>query len=59
LNAPLGSIIDLSYDMILDDSGAAVDTIAAATVVLGKVYYLALDHGTSDLIVPVSLTTTV
>jgi len=59
LNAPIGSIIDLSCDMIVDDSGAAVDTIAAATVVLGKIYYLALDHGTSDLIVPVSLTTTV
>ncbi len=57
--APVGTIIDMSVDMIMVDQTTASSTVAAATVVLGKVYYLALDHGTSDLLVPVSLTTTV
>jgi len=56
---PSGSILDLSFQLILDDSVIATLTIAVATAVLGEIYYLALDHGTSDLVVPVSLNTTV
>jgi len=59
LVAPVGSIIDMSLDMIMVDQSTASGTVATATAVLGKIYYLALDHGTSDLLVPVSLTTTV
>lgn len=59
LVAPVGAIIDISYEMIMVDQTSASTTVGAATVTLGQVYYLALDHGTSDLLVPVSLTTTV
>ncbi len=59
LVAPAGTIIDMSVDMIMVDQTSASTTIGAATVTLGEIYYLALDHGTSDLLVPVSLTTTV
>ncbi len=59
LVAPAGTIIDMLVDMVMVDQTGASSTVAGATVTLGKVYYLALDHTTSDLLVPVSLTTTV
>ncbi len=59
LNVPTGTIIDLTVDWIISDSAAAAGVIVVAAAVIGEVYYLALDHGVSDLLVPVSLTTTV
>ncbi len=59
LNVPTASVIDISVQYIEQDDEAAPSTVAIATGVLGNTYYLALDHGTSDVIVPVRLTTTV
>jgi len=56
--APAGSIIDLTLSLIEFDGETPV-LRTVATGVLSQVYYLALDHGTSDLLVPVSLQTTV
>lgn len=55
---PAGTIIDLNLALIECD-GEQATTFAVATAVLGTAYYLALDHGTSDKLVPVSLNTTV
>lgn len=55
---PSGSIIDLVLDLIEFDDESPV-TRAVATATLGATYYLALDHSTSDVLVPVSLQTTV
>jgi len=54
---PAGSIMDMTLDLILQDNDALY-TVPVTTAVLGNVYYLALDHQTSDLIIPVSLHTT-
>jgi len=54
---PAGSILDMDLDLILQDNDALY-TVPVTTATLGNVYYLALDHQTSDLIVPVSLHTT-
>lgn len=59
LVAPVGTVIDFSVDYIEYDDEATNISIAVATGVLGNIYYLALDHGTSDKVVPVSLSTTV
>lgn len=57
LVCPAGSIIDLHIDYIEgDDEG--VNSAAVAAAVLGHTYYLALDGPASNLLVPVSLTTT-
>jgi len=54
---PAGTIIDLSVSYIEGDD-ESVNTSAVATAVLGHTYYLALDGPTTNLLVPVSLTTT-
>jgi hypothetical protein len=54
---PAGSIMDIDMDLILQDNDALY-TVPVTTAVLGNVYYLALDHQVSDLIIPVSLHTT-
>lgn len=59
LNVPINTVIDLVVTYIENDDDAAVGTVAIATGVLGNTYYLALDHTTSDILVPVRLTTTV
>ncbi len=58
LVCPAGTIIDLKLALIECDGESPV-TFAVSTAVLGQSYYLALDHGTSDKLVPVSLQTTV
>jgi hypothetical protein len=58
LTCPSGSIIDLDVEYILHDSTSVVNITGLATVVLGKIYYLALNGSTATL-VPVSLQTTV
>jgi hypothetical protein len=55
---PAGSVFDMELDLILSDNDALY-TVPVTTAVLGNVYYLALDHQVSDLIVPVSLHTTI
>jgi hypothetical protein len=55
---PIGSILDLDLDLIENDGETPV-TFALATAALGATYYLALDHTISDVLVPVSLTTTI
>ncbi len=59
LNVPANTVIDLSISYIETDDESATSTVAIATGVLGRTYYLALDHTSSDLLVPVRLTTTV
>lgn len=56
---PTGTVIDLNVTYIESDDEIAVSTVAIATGTLGNTYYLALDHGTSDVLVPIRLTTTV
>jgi len=58
LVAPAGTIIDLDVDGIMIDLDVVGVTFAPATVVVGKPYYLALDGFASNLLVPVSMTTT-
>lgn len=56
LNCPIGSIVDMHVESVLNDS-ATVTTVALAAVALGAIYYLSLNAGTNTL-VPVSLRTT-
>ncbi len=56
---PAGGIIEIDCDVTVANDDSVVSTISAATVVLGQLYALALDHGTSDVVVPLSVTTTV
>jgi hypothetical protein len=57
LACPAGSIVDLHVSFIEgDDEG--VNSASVVTAVLGHTYYLALDGPTTNLLVPVSLTTT-
>jgi hypothetical protein len=58
LVCPGGTIIDLSLALVENDGEGPITT-TVATAVVGASYYLALDHTVSDLLVPVSLTTTV
>ncbi len=58
LVCPGGTIIDVDLALIETDQESNA-TRTVATGVLGKTYYLALDHSVSDLLVPVSLQTTV
>jgi hypothetical protein len=57
LLCPVGTIIDLVLDLVFNDQDATTVT-TVTTGVLSTIYYLALDHGTSDKLVPVSLQTT-
>jgi len=61
LVCPMNSIVDLSLDMILADQEVGLVAITGlTTVVLGHIYYLALDRGNAgtNVLVPVSLNTT-
>jgi hypothetical protein len=57
LACPSGSIVDLHVSYIEGDD-ESVNSAAVATAVLGHTYYLALDGPSTNLLVPVSLTTT-
>jgi len=57
INAPVGSIIDLSIDFTLANIYAdGLQTVASAT--LGNIYYLALDGATANKYVPIGVPTT-
>jgi hypothetical protein len=60
LVCPANTIIDVSLELVLvDRSGAAGTQVALTTVVVGHVYYLALDSSVpAHVAVPVSLNTT-
>jgi hypothetical protein len=58
LTCPSGTIIDIIYDSIIGDDETSDDINVAGAVVLGEIYYLALDHNNGDMLKPVSLTTT-
>jgi hypothetical protein len=58
ITLPVGAILDIHADIILND-GETKGSYTVATGVLASTYYLALDHSVSDLIIPVSLQTTV
>jgi hypothetical protein len=59
ITAPLGSVVDVDLDLIISDTGAAATTLTGlTTVVLNKVYYLALDGINPNNWVPIRLTTT-
>lgn len=61
LTCPTGSVVDIEADYLFVDRSTAVGTaLGLTTVVIGRVYFLALDRvgpGT-NLLVPVSLNTT-
>lgn len=55
---PANSVLDIDLDVSVANDDAVVSTVAtAAAPVLGQLYALALDHGTSDVMVPLSVTT--
>ncbi len=60
LNCPTGSVVDVEAEyLFVDRSTAAGSVPGLTTVVIGHVYFLALDHvAGTDLLVPVSLNTT-
>lgn len=58
LVAPVGTIIDVSLSLILQDDDTAPVGIAVTTAAVGSVYYLSLDPNATHRYVPVSLTTT-
>jgi len=59
LTAPVGSIIDLSVDLILcDDEASTPFQTSVTTGVLSTIYYLSLDPNATHRYTPVSLTTT-
>jgi hypothetical protein len=58
LTCPGGSVVDLTLDLIENDSGNAIFDVTVVTAVAGAVYYLALDGVGTHLLVPVSLKTT-
>jgi hypothetical protein len=57
ISAPSGSVIDVRGTWILQDDGNAGISYAAASVTLGRMYWLPLD-GSTDQYLPVSLNTT-
>jgi len=56
--APVGAVIDVSLDLVLNDGDSAAQTRAVATAIVGSTYYLALDNSTGHIYTPVSLNTT-
>jgi hypothetical protein len=58
LTCPGGSVIDVTLDLIENDSGTAINDITVVTESSGVLYYLALDGVTNHKLVPVSLNTT-
>jgi len=58
LSIATGSIIDLSVEMIMGDTGASAPTATGVTGILGTIYYLPLDGTASHNVIPVQLSTT-
>lgn len=58
LTAPVGSVIDVSLSMVINDDEGTTQTRAVSTALLGSVYFLSLDNSTGHIYPPVSLTTT-
>ncbi len=58
ITCPGGSVVDISVQYVLNDQSTASSTATIATGTLGRQYYLALDGPTTNLLVPVSLSTT-
>ncbi len=58
ITGPTGTVLDLDVDYIETDQTFAASTQAVSVGVLSQCYYLALDGPTSNLLVPVALTTT-
>lgn len=61
LTCPTGSVVDIQMDLVFVDRSTAVGTVGGlTTVVIGRVYFLALDQSFSSthVLVPVSLNTT-
>jgi hypothetical protein len=56
--APVGTIIDVSLALILQDEDAAAAFSAITAGIAGQVYYLSLDSNVTHRYTPVSLTTT-
>lgn len=57
LTVPNQSIVDLWVDVVLQDGQTPVIVTLASTIVDGQVYALALDGHASNVLVPVSYTT--
>jgi hypothetical protein len=57
LSCPGGSVVDIDIEFILNDS-TVITTVALAAVLLGGVYYLALNGPSTNTLVPVSMRTT-
>jgi hypothetical protein len=58
LTAPVGTIIDVSLSLIMQDDDVGVPGIGIATGTSGLIYFLSLDPNATHHYVPVSLTTT-
>lgn len=59
ITCPAGTVVDVTLDLILSDTGAATTTIAGfAGSVVGQMFYLALDGRATNNFVPVRLSTT-
>ncbi len=58
LSGPSGTLVDLDVEMVFVDQASAGTSINLTTVTVAQVYYLALDGPTTNLLVPVGLTTT-
>jgi len=60
LNCPTGSVVDISLELLFADQSTTLATQAGlTTVVIGRVYFLALDVASlTHVLVPVSLNTT-
>ncbi len=61
LICPINSVVDVTFELVQFDRNTAAATQAAlATVVVGRMYFLALDNNLgSNILIPVSLNTTV
>lgn len=58
INCPGGSVVDIRLSYVLCDQTTASSSRPITTGTLGRQYYLAMDGPTTNLLVPVSLSTT-
>jgi hypothetical protein len=55
---PINTILEISLEIIQSDQETSVQTTTYTTCTAGQIYYPALSHGVSDLLVPIGLQTT-
>ncbi len=55
IGAPVGAVVDVECDLVMDADNTDIDTTSIASGTLGNVYYLALDGPTSALVRPIPI----